>query len=217
MSEAADRLWKVRDAVMTYLYEAYAADRQVPSIDPATLGAAVGWRDSDITDGEVKRALTYLVDKDYVKGFAAYGSGLLRPYITSRGQDFVGRGLSVQGTAEGPQAMPSSVVINASGNTNVSVGSNHVTQSIESGDVAIEKARGVATALEKAAAGEGVSVEAATEARELAAEIQVATDEEEPDKGRILGLMGKVITMANQFAGSELANLAVDVIPMLTS
>ncbi|MCZ4557961.1 hypothetical protein O4215_20580 [Rhodococcus maanshanensis] len=217
---AADRMWKIRDAVLAYLYEQYAEDNTVRSLDANVLSSAIGWTDEPIDNNEIGKALAYLMERGLVDGITSFGGGVHHPSITAAGQDFVARGLSVRGPVEGPQSVPSSIVINATGNTNLTIGSHHVTQSIESGDVAIDKAKAVATALEKAAAGEGVSAEAAAQARDLAAEINAAADQPEPDKPTIRALLGKalgtIVTSAGTPAGQEVITRALEAVALFT-
>ncbi|MFC9517529.1 hypothetical protein ACFTSD_17530 [Nocardiaceae bacterium NPDC056970] len=219
MSSAADRMWEVRDLVLAHLYEASAEMRTITELRSHDFGAAIAG--ASINENELDQALKYLLEKGYAKGKTVWGGQILRPEITAFGEDYVARGLSVRGPADGPRAVPSSVVIHASGNTNVSVGSHHVTQSIESGDVVIEKVRGVAAALEKAAAGEGVPAAAAEEARDLAQEIGSASDEDSTDKMKLRALLGKVLSSAvvalGTAAGSEVATLAIEALPLLSA
>lgn len=204
MSEAADRAWSVRDAILLWLYEQSMQGVHAPPVDVESVQDAAQWAAAPITPDEVAAATGYLKNEGYIKGSAAWGGGVLRPIITSRGENQVAQGLSVR---PGPpqQANTTGVTNNynvtTNAPTNVAIGSQNFTQSITPTTEQADSLLAVADALEQLATREPID---AAQAQALVDELRAAAAEPEQDKNKLMAILGNVIGAVTLAAGSEL-------------
>lgn len=219
MSEAADRVWSVRDAILLWLYEQNMQGVHAPPVDIESVEDVAQWAADPITPAEVAAATGYLKDEGYIKGSAAWGGGVPRPLITSRGENQVAQAVSVR---PGPpqQANTTGITNNyhvtTNAPTNVAIGSQNFTQAITPTPEQVDSLLAVADALEQLASREPVD---ADQAQALVDELRAAAAEPEQDRNRLVMVLGNVIGAITLAASSELGQqvtqLAVSAIQSL--
>ncbi|WP_342661729.1 hypothetical protein Rruber_05556 (plasmid) [Rhodococcus ruber] len=173
MSEAVERQWNVRDAVLKWLYvrTAEGAHAPVPKVD--NIMEVVDWEGDPITDEEVAKATNHLKERGFIKGPSAMGAGVIRPIITAEGELHADRNVSVRDKFEArvPANTTNNIVVHGNASGNFSAGGTNVTQSFDA-TVAVEKVNAVADMLAKAVADRGVDDEQAREASEIVEALQ---------------------------------------------
>jgi len=205
MSYAAERVWSARDAILLWLYEMKMQGNSSPVVDVDDVQAAADWAAESITPDEVADATNYLKDQGYIKGSGAFGGGVPRPMITSKGENLVAQGLSVR---PGPPQEANTTGVTNNYNvtthapTNVAIGSHNFAQTIAPTDEQIEGLLAVADALEQLLASqEPVD---ADRVQALAEDLRTAAAEPEQDKNKLMTILSNVIGAVTVAAGSQL-------------
>lgn len=196
--------WSVRDAILLWLYEQNMQGVHAPPVDVASVQDAVKWAAEPIAPDEVAAATGYLKDEGYIKGSAAWGGGVPRPIITSRGENKVAQGFSVRPGPPQPAnttGITNNYHVTTNAPTNVAIGSQNFTQAITQTPEQADSLLAVADALEQLAEREPID---ASQARALVDELRAAAAEPEQDKNRLMAILGNVIGAVTLGAGSEL-------------
>ncbi|AEF43148.1 hypothetical protein [Hoyosella subflava] len=219
MSPVADRMWSIRDALLLWLYEEKAQGNNAPqNIDRNSIQTTAKWRADPITEPEVNAALDYLKDQGLVAGAGVWGGGVLRPRITSRGENQVASGLSV--CPDPPQQANTTGATNnyhitTHGPANVAVNSQDFSQThgLES---ATDKIQAVVEALEGYVASNEPN---SSSAQVVAAELREASKDPHAKKGALRALLATAISAvavsAGTEAGKQITSLAVEAIQTL--
>lgn len=215
MNETITRQWAVRDAVLMWLYIKSAEGNRHPVLMPDSIAQTTNWSAAPLTRDEVDSASVWLRDQGLLNGDATWGGGVPRPSITAKGESFADKGRSVRSLFDEPAATPSMNFFN-SGTANFAVNSPGAQQSNTVTMNDIEKVRAVAETLEKAAVEEGVSAEAAAEAREIAAELRSQVEQDNPDqfsiKRSLMRAGGALVTSFGTAAGAQLGPMALEAV-----
>jgi hypothetical protein len=216
MNETITRQWAVRDAVLMWLYTKSAEGNRHPVLMPDAIAQTTGWSAEPLTREEVDNASVWLRDQGLLSGDAAWGGGVPRPAITAKGESFADKGRSVRSMFDEPAAATPSMNFFNSGTANFAVNSPGAEQSNTVTVNEMEKVREVVKALEKAAVDEGVSAEAAAEAREIAEELRSQVEQDNPDRFSVKrGLLRAAGAMATSFgtsAGAQLGPMALEAV-----
>jgi hypothetical protein len=207
MNSAIDRMWAVRDAVLLWLYVSAANGRRCPAVDLDEIQELSGWKANPIRADEVDSATNFLKEEGYLSGQAAWGGGIYRPVITSRGERKAAEGTSVRPGPVQP-ANPTGNTFNVhnygTGNFNVGgqVESQQLWSQINAGPV-LE----VADALDRFADGQA---DAGDHAKELATEIRGEIQTGKPARPKLRALLGAAIGTVAVAAGTELGQQVTD-------
>lgn len=205
MSEAIERQWNVRDAVLRWLYVRTAENGHAPSPKVEDIMNVVDWHGEPITDEEVAKATSHLKDRGFLTGTSAWGAGVIRPVITAEGELYADRRVSVRDSfdARVPANTTNNITFHGNVTGNVAAGSTNVTQSFDA-RVAVEKVDAVADMLAKGVADRGVDDE---QAREASGIVETLRDEARKSNWvRVREFLGKafgVATLAAATSGGE--------------
>ncbi|TXH28727.1 MAG: hypothetical protein E6R06_00210 [Mycobacterium sp.] len=203
----AERLWRLRDGALAWLYELRVDGRKIVSAEPADFMDATSWSDTEVTEDELNDAVVWLRDEGHVEGISASGM-VVRPRLTPHGEKYAASGKSVRD-------LPGVVEVNSpylhiEGNSGVAVafGSNNVTQTVNV-QQKVEQAQALAEAIERAIPGV-TDEHTRTAAEELAMEIRAESKSEQPKPGRIKELAMKAMTAIATAAGTEAGKAIID-------
>ncbi|MGW6658879.1 serine recombinase [Rhodococcus sp. NPDC055024] len=219
MTEAVDRMWNIRDAVLLWMYTEKANGRgENMTVEASDVESAADWRAEPITTDEIRDATTYLFEKRLVNGQHRSNGQLSRAQITAEGEDWAERGTTIRPGRTEP-ANTSGVVYNNTfnnhGPSNNAVNSSDFTQTITV-DQKTEKILEVADALEAHAESGPAN---ADEARRIAAGLRGAAPEPEVNKLKLQALLASAIgafTLAfGTTVGQQATQLAVSAIQSL--
>lgn len=218
MTDAIDRMWNVRDAILLWLYSEAAEGNRHPRIALDDVHRVTGWAADPIESEDVAQATFYLKDQGLISGSGSSGGGVLRPSITSAGENQAASGMSVR---PGPPkeanttGVTNNYTFNNHGPSNNAVNSSDFTQTITV-DQKTEKILEVADALEAHAESGPAN---ADEARRLAADLREAAAEPEENKSKLLAYLGNAIgaftLAAGTTAGQHATQLAVEALQSL--
>ncbi|WP_234820706.1 hypothetical protein [Mycolicibacterium goodii] len=75
----AERLWRLRDGVLAWLYELRVDGRTIAEALPEPFMAATSWSDSEVTRDELGEAVEWLKDEGYVDGIGTAQGVVVRP------------------------------------------------------------------------------------------------------------------------------------------
>lgn len=218
MSETIDRMWNIRDAVLAWLYEQAAADNHVVAVDLDALQECTGWKAEPITAREADKAMAFLIEQGLAKGTIAMGGHVLRPSITSSGDNQAATGLSVK---PGPPkeanttGVTNNYTFNNHGPSNNAVNSSDVTQAITVGEQS-DRILAVADALEKYVAEAPAN---AAQAQDVIAGLRVEGSDPVGNKNKLMAYLSNAIATVSLAAGTEIGQqvteLAVSAIQSL--
>ena len=213
-TNAVDRVWSTRDAVLKWLYlKAMVDSNRHPVLKAEDIAKSVEWQADPLTEPEVAAASDWLKEEGYLSGSSSFGHGVVRPSITPRGEALADTDRSVRGgsTPADPQG---TTIINISNSTNVAVGSAGAKQTYTLNQQR-ERSIAVADALE---ASSGASPEAA-EAHSIASKIKAEAALEQPNPSRLKQLVMSAITAGaaalGQAAATDLVHLGSQALQVL--
>lgn len=218
MGVAVDRMWNVRDAVLAWLYEEAANGHRSPHPDAEAIQTTVNWAADPIDIREVHDATNYLKAEGLITGTGAMGGGVVRPFITSLGENTAAKGMTLR---PGPEreanltGVTNNYTFNNHGPSNNAVNSSDFTQTITV-DQKTEKILEVADALEAHAETGPAN---ADEARRIAADLREAAAEPEENKSKLQSFLataiGALALSAGTTAGQQATQLAVEALQSL--
>lgn len=219
MSQNVDRMWNIRDAILAWLYEQAAALKSPDKIDAAEIQHAVHWQAADMTDEELRRDAQFLLDEQLIQGVPTFGGGVVRPRITSEGEKFAAKGISVR---PGPEkqanitGVTNNYTFNNSGPTQIAVNSQDFEQNMTV-EAKAERANAIADALDRLAEEEAAAN--GEQVRELAGEVRRTAAEPGENntglKAALLNVISAVSSFANSQAGQQIVQMAVNLLPAL--
>lgn len=220
VTSAEDRMWNVRDAILLWLYREMTNGNRRPSQDLERVQEVVGWAADPLTGQDWAQATIYLESENYITGSATFGGGIVRPSITSKGENQAAAGDSVRPGPRVP-ANPTGVTNNYNITNNapsqVAIGSSDFTQTLTVGS-SEDKLTALADLLEKFAAGGYGNSEEATA---IAGEIREAATDPEANRAPLMSFLSRAIGTVGIAAGTEIGQqvteLAVSAIQGLGS
>lgn len=204
----AERLWRLRDGVLAWLYELRVDGRTISAAEPAAFMVATSWSDTDVTDDELNDAVEWLMEEGYVDGRGTMQRVVLRPRLTPYGEKYAASGRSVRDLPGVVEVNSPYLHIEGSSGVAVAFESNNVTQTVNV-QQKVEQAQALAGAIERALpaiADEQVRADA----EQLALEIRAESQSAEPKPGRFKELATKAMTAIATAAGTEFGKAIID-------
>jgi hypothetical protein len=92
----AERLWKLRDGVLAWLYELRITGTAIAEALPEPFMTATSWSDAEVTREELNDAVEWLMDEGYVDGTGTMQRVVVRPRLTPYGEKYAASGKSVR-------------------------------------------------------------------------------------------------------------------------
>jgi hypothetical protein len=144
-----------RDAFLRWLYDCTVDGDVSPNRDAFLQSEYGSYYGRPFTEQEVKAASEWLKDQGYITGVSAFGAGVVRPEITTKGENVVEFDRSVNADAQPPVAPYSVTTVNVTGSgNNVAANSSDVTQTttVTMTDENARQLLGIAESLDQLAA-----------------------------------------------------------------
>jgi hypothetical protein len=209
MTNAIDRMWNIRDAVLLWLYTETAEGHSHPHISLDEIHRVAGWVAEPIETKEIAQATNYLKEQGLISGSGSFGGGVHRPSITSNGENQAATGMSVR---PGPPkevnttGVTHNYTFNNHGPANNAVNSSDFTQTITV-EQKTEKILEVADALDKHAAEGAVN---ADDAQQIAADLREAATDPVGNRARLQAYLGAAIGAFTFAVGNAASQQATD-------
>ncbi|MFL0242340.1 MULTISPECIES: hypothetical protein [Mycobacteriaceae] len=211
----AERLWRLRDGVLAWLYELRIEGQTISQALPEPFMAATAWSDAEVTHQELNAAVEWLMEEGYVNGHGTMQRVVIRPRLTPYGEKYAASGRSVRDLPGVIEVNSPYLHIEGSSGVAVAFGSNNVTQNVNV-QQKVEQARALAGAIERALpaiADEQVR----SDAEQLALEIRAESQSAEPKQGKFKELATKAMTAIATAAGTEFGKAIIDTaLPLLS-
>ncbi|WP_018601011.1 hypothetical protein [Mycobacterium sp. 155] len=211
----AERLWRLRDGVLAWLYELRIEGHTIAEALPDPFMAATSWSDTDVTREELNAALEWLMEEGYVNGTGTMQRIVVRPSLTPYGEKYAASGRSVRDLPGVVEVNSPYLHIEGSSGVAVAFGGNNVTQTVNV-QQRVEQAQALAEAIERALpAVTDATVRA--EAEQLALEIRAESKSEEPKPGRLKAFAATAMTSIATAAGTDLGKAIIETaLPLLS-
>lgn len=211
----AERLWRLRDGVLAWLYQLRIDGTKISEALPAPFMAATSWSDTEVTRDELNATLEWLMEEGYVDGHGTMQRVVVRPRLTPYGEKYAASGRSVRDLPGVVEVNSPYLHIEGSSGVAVAFESNNVTQTVNV-QQKVEQAQALAGAIERALpaiADEQVRADA----KQLALEIRAESQSEEPKTGQFKELATKAMTAIAIAAGTEFGKAIIDTaLPLLS-
>lgn len=211
----AERLWRLRDGVLAWLYDLRVNDTTITQALPESFMAATSWSDAEVTRDELTAAVKWLMDEGYADGHGTFGGTILRPHLTPYGEKYAASGKAVRDLPGVAEVNSPYLHIEGSSGVAVAFHSPGATQTVNVLQK-IEQAQALAEAIEHAlpvVADDQVRADA----EQLALEIRAESKSDEPKPGRLKTLATTAMTAIATAAGTEAGKAIIDAaIPLLS-
>ncbi|MEV6432963.1 serine recombinase [Nocardia sp. NPDC051463] len=209
MTTAEDRMWNVRDAILLWLYQEKISGNPAPRPDLGRLATDVGWAAEPIADGDWGQATSYLKSEGYITGSESWGGGVIRPMITSKGENTAAAKKSVRPGSTQPAnttGVTNNYHITNNGPAQVAIGSSDFNQTLTVGS-SDDKLTTLAELLDRFAED---NPENADEARSVAEDIREASADSNRPMAALRALMASAISTVAVAAGTEIGQQVTD-------
>lgn len=211
----AERLWRLRDGVLAWLYELRVNGTTIAQAEPAPFMAATSWSDTEVTRAELNDAIGWLKDEGYAEGTGTMQGVVLRPHLSTYGEKYAASGKSVRDLPGVVKVQSPYLHIEGSSGVAVAFHSPGATQTVNV-QQKIEQARVLADAIERALPAV-TDDQIRVNAEELVLEIRAESDAEAPKPGRLKELATKAMMSIATAAGTELGKVIVGAaLPLLS-
>lgn len=210
----AERLWRLRDGALAWLYDLRVDGRTIVAAEPADFMTATSWSDTEVTEDELNDAVVWLRDEGYVEGMSASGM-VVRPRLTPYGEKYAASGKSVRDLPGVVEVNSPYLHIEGSSGVAVAFHSPGATQTVNV-QQRVEQAQALAEAIERALPAVADD-ETRAAAEELASEIRAESKSSEPKPGRLKTLATTAMTSIATAAGTEAGKAIIDAaLPLLS-
>lgn len=211
----AERLWRLRDGVLAWLYDLRVNGRTIDEARPAPFMAATSWSDTEVSHEEVNEAVAWLKEDGYVDGMGTAQGFVLYPSLTPYGEKYAASGKSVRDLPGVVEVNSPYLHIEGSSGVAVAFHSPGATQTVNV-QQKVEQAQALADVIERAlpaVAGD----QTRTAAEELVSEIRAESKSSEPKPGRLKTLATTAMTSIATAAGTEAGKAIIDAaLPLLS-
>lgn len=203
-ADLRERTMSSRDALLRWLYDCELRGNPSPRLSVAAMGSFGVYLAESFSEDEINKASRWLRDKGYLTGKGALGGGVLRPVITTEGQDIVEQNWTVN-APRGGEAPSGGTQYNFNAQVgNVAANSSNFTQqaTVTGTPEQAEVIRGLAELIDLAQSRIAeVDESAGAIAGQVAADLQQAIAEGAPQPARLAGLLDKVTSLSATGAG----------------
>ena len=197
----AERLWRLRDGVLAWLYELRIEGRAIAAAEPAAFMAATSWSDIEVTGRELNDAVEWLMEEGYVDDHGTMQRVVVRPRLTPYGEKYAASGRSVRDLPGVVEVNSPYLHLEGSSGVAVAFESNNLTQTVKVQQT-VEQAQVLAETIERALPVI-TDNQVRADAEQLALEIRAESKSEEPKPGRLKELAAKAMTAIATAAGTE--------------
>lgn len=210
----AERLWRLRDGALAWLYELRVDGRTIAEALPEPFMAATSWSDTEVTRGELNAALEWLMEEGYVNGTGTMQRVVVRPHLTPYGEKYAASGRSVRDLPGVVEVNSPYLHIEGSSGVAVAFESNNVTQTVNV-QQEVKQAQALAEAIERALPAV-TDDQVREDAAQLASEIRAEADSAALKPGRLKTLATTAMTSIATAAGTEFGKAIIDTaLPLL--
>ena len=213
----AERLWRLRDGVLAWLYELRVEGQTIAEALPTPFMAATSWSDTsdtEVTREELNDAIGWLKNEGHVDAHGTMQGIFLRPRLTPYGEKYAASGKSVRDLPGVVEVNSPYLHIEGSSGVAVAFHSPGATQTVNV-QQKVEQARALADAIERALPAL-TDDQVRADAEQLASEIRAESDSEIPAPGRLRTWATTAMTAVATAAGTDLGKAIIDAaLPLL--